>query len=247
MNIVLVGTGRMGAAVETAARARGHAIVATFDSKRRLLDANDPDALAGADVAIDFSVPEAALDHLHRYCLWGVDAVVGTTGWGDHTERVRGWVEEGGNAILAAPNFSLGIALMTRAVRSVLPFLDRLEEYDPCIHETHHTGKTDSPSGTALRLADVVLAGLSRKDRIETETVHGAIGAGALHVTSSRTGHVFGEHELSFDGPADRVTFRHEAKDRGAFAAGAVRAAEWLPGRRGLFSFDDMIEDWLRS
>jgi 4-hydroxy-tetrahydrodipicolinate reductase len=245
MKLALVGTGRMGRAVEAQALRRGHAVVASFDSKRRLLDAHDPAALAGADVAIDFSVPEVALDHLHRYCLWGVDAVVGTTGWGDEVDRVRGWVAEGGNAVLAAPNFSLGVAVLTRALATVLPLLDRLEEYDPSIHETHHAGKVDSPSGTALRLADVILAGLSRKNRIETETVHGTIDPGALHVTSARTGHVFGEHAVAFDGPADRLVLRHEAKDRGAFAAGAVRAAEWLPGRQGLFSFDEMVADWM--
>ena len=235
----------MGQAVAAEALRRGHDVVATFDSKRRLLDAHDPAALGGAEVAIDFSVPEVALDHLHRYCLWGVDAIVGTTGWTDQTERVRDWVAEGGNAVLAAPNFSLGVAVLTRALASVLPLFDRLEEYDPSIHETHHAGKLDSPSGTALRLGDTVIAGLARKARVETETVHGVIDTGALHVTSARTGHVFGEHTVTFDGPADRLVLRHEAKDRGAFAAGAIRAAEWLPGHNGLFSFDDMLRDWM--
>ena len=247
MNIALVGTGRMGQAVEAVARERGHAVVARFDTKNPLLDAHDPDVLNGADVAVDFSAPDVALDHLHRYGLWGVDAVVGTTGWADDVEKVRAWVEEGGNAILAAPNFSLGVAVLRRALAAALPLLDRLDEYDPSVHEAHHTGKLDSPSGTALRLADDVLAGLARKTRLETETVHGRIDAAALHVTATRTGHVFGEHTVAFDGPADRLILRHEAKDRRAFALGAVRAAEWLPGRAGFFSFDDMLDDWLRE
>ncbi|HLA64376.1 MAG TPA: 4-hydroxy-tetrahydrodipicolinate reductase [Rhodothermales bacterium] len=245
MKLALVGTGRMGQAVEAVARERGHEIVARFDHEHPLLDAHDPDVMNGAEVAVDFSVPDVALDQLHRYCLWGVDAVVGTTGWASEEAKVRDWVEEGGNAILAAPNFSLGVAVLRRALAAALPLLDRLDEYDPSVHEAHHTGKLDSPSGTALRLAEDVLAGLARKSRLEVETVHGAIAPDALHVTSVRTGHVFGEHTVSIDGPADRIILRHEAKDRRVFALGAVRAAEWLPGRAGFFSFDDMLDSWI--
>lgn len=243
MDIALVGTGRMGQAVEAVAAERGHDVVACFDSETPLLDARSPDALNGAVVCIDFSVPEAALDHLHRYAFWGVDAVMGTTGWADDADRVAEWVEEGQNAVLHAPNFSLGVALVERALRAMLPLLNQLDDYDALVHEVHHTGKVDSPSGTALRLAEVLLAGLSRKNRIEVETQHGVIDAEALHVTSTRAGHVFGEHMVGFDSAVDRITITHSAKDRRAFAVGAVRAAEWIPGRRGLFT----LEDWLRD
>jgi 4-hydroxy-tetrahydrodipicolinate reductase len=245
MKLALIGTGRMGAAVETVATDRGHSITARFDSGRPLLAARDPDELGGAEVVIDFSTPAVALDHIHRYCLWGVDAVIGTTGWGGEMDKVRGWVAEGGNAILAAANFSIGLAVLERAIAGVLPLMDRLEEYDVAVHETHHAKKVDSPSGTALRLADRLLAGLARKGRIEPEASHGVLDPAALHVTSSRVGHVMGEHVVTFDGPADRLTLIHEARDRRAFAAGAVRAAEWLPGRRGLFSFEDVLRDML--
>lgn len=245
LNVALVGTGRMGQEVEAVAIERGHMVTARFDASRPLLAETRPEALAGADVVVDFSAPDVALDHIHRYCLWGVDAVIGTTGWSDDAQRVRGWVQEGGNGLLVAANFSLGVALLARAMAAVMPLLDRLDEYDPSIHETHHARKVDSPSGTALRLADILLAGLSRKNRVQAEAVHGAIEPGALHVTSTRTGHVVGEHAVAFDGPADRIVFTHEARDRRAFAAGAVRAAEWLHGRAGLFTFDHMIDEWL--
>lgn len=245
LQIALVGTGRMGQAIEAAlARGGRHRVVARFDSANPLLAAPDPEALHGADVAIDFSAPDVALDHLHRYSLWGVDAVVGTTGWYDGLDRVRGWVEEGQNGVLYAPNFSLGVAVLVRALRGALPLLDRLAEYDPFVHEVHHTGKVDSPSGTALLLANEILAGLGRKERLETETQHGRIDPEALHVTSTRAGAVFGEHTVGFDSPVDQLTFRHVAKGREAFAAGAVRAAEWLHGRTGLFTLDDMLADW---
>lgn len=243
MNIALVGTGRMGQAVAAVAEERGHAVVARFDAEAPLLDARDDSALNGADVCVDFSVPDVALDHIHRYCFWGVDAVVGTTGWTDDLDKVRQWVEEGQNGMLWAPNFSLGLALVSRALAGMLPLLDRLDEYDVAVHEAHHTGKLDSPSGTALRLAEELLAGLARKTRIETETQHGAIDADALHVTSQRVGRVMGEHTVTLDSEVDRIEISHSAKSRRAFAVGAVRAAEWVAGRQGLFTLDDMIDD----
>ncbi len=233
----------MGRAVEAVAAERGHAVVARFDAEAPLLDARDDGALNGAEVCVDFSVPDVALDHIHRYAFWGADAVVGTTGWTEHLDRVRQWVEEGQGALLWAPNFSLGLALVERALRGMLPLLDRLGEYDVAVHEAHHAGKLDSPSGTALRLAEVLLGGLGRKTRAEMETQHGAIGADALHVTSARVGHVLGEHTVALDSPVDQIEVVHRAKSRRAFAVGAVRAAEWVRGRRGLFTLDDMIEE----
>ena len=244
LKIALVGTGRMGAAVEAVVTGSPHEIVARFDAAHPLADVRDPDAeLNGADLAIDFSTPDVALDHLHQYCVWGLDAVVGTTGWYDDLDKVAGWVEEGQNGLLWAPNFSLGVAVLVRAMRGALPLLDELTDYDAYVHEVHHTGKVDSPSGTALMLGDELLAGLGRKSRVETETQHGRIDADALHVSSTRAGHVFGEHTVGFDSAVDQLQFRHVAKGREAFAAGAVRAAGWVRGRTGLFTLDDMLED----
>ncbi|WP_420454441.1 4-hydroxy-tetrahydrodipicolinate reductase [Rubrivirga sp.] len=245
MRIALVGTGRMGQAVEAVAVERGHTISARFDAETPLLDARDASALGGADVVVDFSVPDVALDQIHRYAFWGVDAVVGTTGWTDDLPTVREWVEEGQSGLLWAPNFSLGLALVSRAVAGLLPLLDRLDEYDVAVHEAHHTGKVDSPSGTALRLAEELLAGLGRKTRIEPETQHGAIDPAALHVTSQRVGAVLGEHTVTLDSDVDQIRVVHTAKSRRAFALGAVRAAEWVAGRQGLFTLDDMLEEEL--
>jgi 4-hydroxy-tetrahydrodipicolinate reductase len=244
MNITLVGTGRMGSAVEALlAREGRHTVVERFNEQRPLLDVRDPSELGNPDAVIDFSAPDVALDHIHQYCFWGLDAVIGTTGWYGELDRVRGWVEEGQNGVLYAPNFSLGVALLVRAIRGLLPMLEQLSEYDPFVHEIHHTGKVDSPSGTAHLLANELLAGLSRKTRVEPETQHGRIDPNALHVTSTRAGSVFGEHTVGLDSPHDQITLRHVARDRQAFASGAVRAAEWLPGRKGLFTLDDMLAE----
>lgn len=235
----------MGQAVERIAGERGHEVVARFNSSSPLLQAAGPAELNGADVVIDFSRPELALGHIERYCQWGRPAVIGTTGWYDGMDAVRKQVGQSEAAILYAPNFSLGIAILVYALRSVTPLLDKLPEYDAFIHELHHARKLDSPSGTALMLADILVDGLARKTDVETETQHGRIRPEALHVTSTRVGSVVGQHTVGFDSPYDQVTLVHEARNRQGFAFGAVRAAEWLPGRKGLFTLDDVLNEWL--
>lgn len=247
MKIALVGTGQMGQAVERVGRQRGHEVAARFDAECPLTEAEGPEALSGADVAIDFTLPELALPHIERYCRWGLPAVVGTTGWYDGLDRVRRLVEREGAALLYAPNFSLGIALLVRALRAVTPLLEALPEYDPYVHEVHHVRKVDSPSGTALLLGGVLRDGLSRKARLETETQHGRIDPEALHVTAVRAGSVFGHHTVGLDSPYDHLAFTHDAKNREGFAFGAVKAAEWLQGRTGLFTLDDVLADWLEA
>lgn len=240
LRLVLVGAGRMGKTVEDILiREERHTIVARFDEAHPLEDAK----LEEADVVVDFSTPTAVLDNIHRYCFWGVNAVIGTTGWYDDLPKVGSWVEEGGNGLLYAPNFSLGVAALVRAVRGVLPLMNTLDEYDTFIHELHHKGKIDSPSGTALMLAETLLDGLDRKTELATETQHGQIAATDLHVTSSRAGSAFGEHSVVFDGPSDQLHFQHIARNREGFARGAIRAAEWLHGREGLFTLDDFLSD----
>ena len=231
----------MGKAVEALALDAGHDVVARFNTEHPLADAEDASALNGADVVIDFSLPALALSHIHQYCRWNQAAVVGTTGWYEGLDQVRAWVDESETGLLYAPNFSLGVALLVRALRGVAPLLERLPEFDVAVHEAHHTGKVDSPSGTALLLSRVLLDGLSRKTHLETETQHQRIDPHALHVTSSRRGSVFGEHTVYLDSPFDAIAFLHQAKNRKGFAFGALKAAEWLPGRRGLFTLDDLL------
>lgn len=234
----------MGQAVEALALERGHEVVARFNARHPLAGATDVAALHGAEVAIDFSLPTLALDHVKLYCRWNQAAVVGTTGWYEGLDRLRAWMAQSEAAVLYAPNFSLGVALVLRAVRALGPLLDRLPEYDVAVHEAHHTGKVDSPSGTALLLANALLDDLARKTRLETETQHQPLGPDALHVTSSRLGSVFGEHTVYLDSPFDQITLAHQAKNRQGFAFGALKAAEWLPGRKGLFTLDDLLLDF---
>jgi len=244
MKLALVGMGQMGHAVADLAAQRDHDVVATFDSSRPLLEASR-EALQNADVAIDFSLPDVALDHIRRYCTWQQPAVIGTTGWYDALDSVEAWVDAHGATLLYAANFSMGVALLQRAVAGVLPLLDQLSDYDAYLHEMHHRRKVDSPSGTAHMLAEMVVNGLQRKSHVETETQHNRIDPEALHVSSTRAGDVFGEHTVGLDSAFDHLAFTHRAKNRRGFAFGALRAAEWLPGRQGLFTLDDVLAGWL--
>ena len=241
MKLALVGTGRMGTAVEVVAEERGHAVAERFNSDNPLPD--DEDALSESDIAVDFSLPDLAVEHIERYARWKQPAVIGTTGWYDRLDEVRGCVEEHDASILYAPNFSIGVAILVRSLRAVTPLLNQLPDFDPFIHEVHHVNKIDSPSGTALMLGEILLDGLDRKARIEPEAQHSKIADDALHVSSTRGGGVIGKHTITMDSPFDEITFEHRAKNRQGFAFGAVRAAEWLRGRTGLFTLDDMLED----
>ena len=235
----------MGTAVgEMAAGSDEFEVADRYDIDRPLPE-EKPSSFQPDDVIIDFTLPDVVLSNIQKYCRWNQPAVIGTTGWYADLDQVRDWVAESETGVLYAPNFSLGVALMVRGLREVAPLIDQIPAYDAYVHEIHHTGKVDSPSGTALSLARELVDRISRKERVETETQHQRIEPSAVHVTSTRAGTIYGEHTVGFDGPYDQITVGHEAKNRRGFAAGAVRAAEWLEGRRGLFTLDDMLEDWL--
>ena len=181
--------------------------------------------LAEVDVAFEFTRPEAAVANIESCIAAGCPIVVGSSGWYDRIDEVRVRVEQKGGALLWSENFSPGYALM-RAVTGRLAALGAgLEGYDLHIVETHHTEKRDAPSGTADRL------------RLVAERASGQ----EVAVTSIRSGHVPGVHELLIDGPFDRVELRHDVRDRSVFADGALRAARWLVGRTGFFSIDDWV------
>lgn len=244
MKLALVGTGQMGHAVETLAPDRGHEIVARFNSERPFLEAEQT-SVGPVDLAVDFSLPSLALSHLRRYCEWQLPVVMGTTGWYDALDEVRSLVQEHDGSVLYAPNFSIGVAVVSQALDRVTELMDELDDYDAFVHEMHHTKKADSPSGTAQMLGEQIVAGLERKDHIEPEAQHQRIDPTAVHVSSARAGTVFGEHTIGFDSPFDRISLRHRAKNRRGFAVGALRAAEWLRGRTGLYTLDDVLNNWL--
>jgi 4-hydroxy-tetrahydrodipicolinate reductase len=239
MKLALIGHGRMGRAVEEFALAAGHEVVARL----RRDDVLDTSSLRGADVAVEFSVPQAAADNLVALARAGVDAVCGTTGWYDRLPRVAEAVESAGTGLVHAPNFSLGVALFARLAGEAARRVDALEEYDVFLHEAHHRHKLDHPSGTARALADEVLRAMTRKHRWQEGPPQAAPDEDTLWVSVTRAGEIPGTHVLGLEGPEDRIELRHEARGRGGFARGALEAARWIHGRVGVFTLEDFLSD----
>lgn len=241
MKIAIVGPGRMGREVESLAEERGHQVVVRLDRDEPIT----PESLWGAEVAVEFTNPDAAPERLVELARAGVPAVSGTTGWYRRLPEVREAVEAAGSALVYAPNFSLGIALFLRWVREVARDLDAMPDYDVALHEVHHAGKKDHPSGTARLLAEAILAETTRKRGWASAPPEGAPDLETLWVSSARVGHVPGTHEVIVDGPDDQIVLRHEARSRRGFARGALLAAEWIQGRKGVFTLDDLLDDRL--
>ncbi len=241
LRLVLCGLGRMGSVVERVARAEGHAIAAKLGENA----AEWPERV-DADAVIDFSAPEALFPLLDWAGRNRINLVVGTTGWYDRLDEVRERVQAADIGFLYSPNFSLGMQLFFRLAGVAAGLFGRLPDYDCAIHEMHHRGKADSPSGSAQHLAKILLDRTSKK-QVLADRAQGRIEPEALHVTSTRVGAVPGTHVVLFDSDADSVELVHRARGRQGFARGALRAAEWLQGKRGFFTVDDMLEDMLNG
>lgn len=237
MKIAIVGYGRMGKEIDRIAQERNHEVVARIDVGDKITG----DALHGAECCIEFSGPESAVANIHRIASLKRNIVVGATGWYDRLDEVTSVAKSSDIGILYAPNFSIGVNLFFRIVREAAHLLNGYEEYDAAIHEIHHKNKADSPSGTALMLGSIILDELKRKKKILSTAPQGAIQPDQLHISSSRTGSFPGIHEVVFDSPLDTIELRHTMKNRAALAFGAVLAAEWLAGRKGVFTFNDVL------
>lgn len=231
MKIALIGTGQMGSMVESLARARGHEITAAVDETSGALSASAlANKIDGCDVAIDFSVAEAVRRNSAACMAAGIALVEGTTGWADHLEEIRAVVERYGGAFVYGANFSIGVNLFYRIVDHASELFARFSDYEVFIEEQHHSRKRDAPSGTALKLKELVEKSIDRE----------------FSVTSTRAGNIPGTHRVGFDGAADQILLTHTARSREGFAAGALFAAEWIVERKGFFEFSEVIEEILR-
>lgn len=237
--IAIVGYGAMGRTVERLAPQSGVYVGA-------ICDVDNPfSAMTAAtvDVAIDFTLPHVVPDVVRVACDSGTNLVIGTTGWYDKLDDVRRMAAEAGIGIVYGTNFSVGVQMFFRLLRLAAQLADTRPEYDAMLHEWHHARKNDSPSGTALTAASIVMQELARKTSINSETVHDRIDPSALHVTSTRGGEVVGKHVLTLDSVFDRIEVIHDAKNRDGFALGALQAARWLHGKTGVHDFADIIDD----
>jgi 4-hydroxy-tetrahydrodipicolinate reductase len=232
MKIALIGFGAMGQLVADQARKAGDEIGTTFTSKSGNADAKQlAQALRGHDVAIDFSVGGIVLRNVEAAALAGVPLVEGTTGWKQYEAEAKRIVVEHDGALVYGPNFSTGVHLFYRVVKHAAALFAKIDDYAPFIHETHHSRKRDAPSGTALRIRDL----MSEHFDLDIPT------------SSTRAGFVPGTHQVGFDSEADQILLNHVARSRAGFAAGALLAAHWISGRKGVYEFGEIIDEILTT
>jgi 4-hydroxy-tetrahydrodipicolinate reductase len=234
MKIAIIGFGKMGREIDSIAREQGELIAGVFDIDNPIR----PEMLAGADMCIEFSAPDAVLSNIRTAIEAKCDIVVGTTGWAAHLPEIRNAVKDSG--LLYSSNFSVGMNIFFRIVKRAAELMNKADGYDPYVHEIHHRQKVDSPSGSALTLAGILVNGLDRKNEILEKPPDGKIAPEMLHVSSTRAGTVSGTHTVGFDSEADLIELRHVAKNRRGFALGALTAARWLRGRKGVYTMDDV-------
>ncbi len=227
MRIAIIGYGQMGKMVELAAKKKGYEVVCCIDPKCEIKSVH-ADAISLADVCIDFSKPDCLLDNVRNAAECGKNIVVGTTGWHEHLDEVKAVVLKSKIGFLHSPNFSLGINLFLKIVAEAARLMRFHDEYDVGGIECHHKLKVDAPSGTAKAIAHTLVQNLKRPDLKE------------LTFTSLRCGTIPGTHQVIFDSPSDMITLTHEARDRKSFAEGALIAAEWLAGKTGFYTIDDL-------
>ncbi len=238
MKIAIIGYGKMGHAIERFARERGHQIVAIID--RDNLADFDSDTFRSADVAIEFTSPASAVDNITRCLNSGVKVVSGTTGWRDRAAEVEEFCRAKGGTLLWSSNYSVGVNIFFALNSYLASIMSHFDQYTPSIREIHHIHKLDHPSGTAITLANEVIAQYPALTRW-AETPED----GALLIEHEREGEVPGTHIVSYDSPIDTITIEHRAKSRDGFALGAVMAAEWVATRRGVLDLADMYRDML--
>ena len=244
MKIALLGYGKMGRIIEQFAVDRGHEIVLKIDENN--LAEKTTENLKEADVAIDFSVPQTAIPNIELCFEAGVPLVMGTTGWYEQLEDVKKKCIDGNNSFLYASNFSVGVNVFFFVNKVLAKIMNRYPQYEVQVEEIHHTQKLDSPSGTAITIAEGIMEGVESKK----EWVNELVGEGdeviaradQLLIESHRIEDVPGTHTVIYSSEVDDIEFKHTAHNRAGFALGAVLAAEWLNGKKGFYTAKDMFD-----
>ncbi len=244
MRIAILGYGKMGRIIEQFATERGHEIVlkVNVDNTEDLTLVN----LKKADVAIDFSTPDAALSNIELCFDAGVPVVVGTTGWYGHLQTVKNKCVEGNNTLLYASNFSIGVNVFFFVNKVLAKIMNRYPQYEVQVEEIHHTQKLDSPSGTAMTISEGILSELDRKNEWVNELIGSVeefiVKPDQLLIESHRIEDVPGTHTVIYSSEVDDIEFKHKAHNRAGFALGAVLAAEWLENKTGFYTITDMFD-----
>jgi len=241
MKIALIGYGNMGQELERLLKDYpGHSIVSI--SYKRMSDKLDKAGIKKADVVIDFTSPEIVVENIKDVLTLGKKIVVGTTGWYDNLDKVKMLVEKNGGGLIFAKNFSIGANIFFKIVSYSSELFNKYEGYDVYGLEIHHSGKKDSPSGTAKKIADLIIKASKNKKTAQFEKLDRQIRNDELHFASLRGGNNAGFHEVIFDSIADEVKLSHQAHNRRGFAQGALLAAEFIISKKGVWAFEDLFE-----
>lgn len=237
MKIIISGYGKMGREIEKVALARGHQILAKLDRPEDWTAQKN--LISQADMVLDFSTPDSALNNI-RICFdHNLSVVVGTTGWQANTGLVKKWCTDENQAIFVASNFSIGVNILYYLTEQLSKIMNQLDDYEIYIEEIHHKHKLDAPSGTAIRLAEIILSDVARKKQWVNRPQS---NPEELQILSFREGEIPGIHKISYESDSDKLTIKHIAKGRKGFAVGAVLAAEWLAGKKGFFEMKDLMQ-----
>lgn len=229
MRVAIIGYGKMGHEIEKVLVERGHTVALTIDVNNRA-EMMTPERFEGVDVAIEFTSPATAYDNIADCLRMGVPVLSGSTGWMERKAEIDTLCRELGGAFFYSSNYSLGVNVLFRLNRWLAKVMANLPQYSPKIEETHHIHKLDAPSGTAATLAEEM--------RVASE---GRVNVAKDDIISYREGEVPGIHTITYDSEEDVLSVSHSAKSRRGLALGAVLAAEWLVGRKGVFSMDDFL------
>ena len=248
MHIALIGYGKMGRTVHALAKQNGIEITAIIDPVAVEATAKEISAMAlkNADVCIDFTQSSVLVENVKKIAALKKNIVVGTTGWYDKAEEVKKIVEQAKIGLIFATNFSIGVNLFYRIVKNAARLFNNFSEYDAFVLELHHNKKKDSPSGTAKSIGEIILQEMKRKNKMVFDKLDRQIEANELHVASVRAGSIPGTHTVGFDSNADTIELKHEARSRDGFAAGALLAADWINGKKGFFSIEDLMSQIIK-
>lgn len=232
MEIALIGYGAMGKIIAHLAENKNHKIAVIVDETAANFSAERlAEKLKIADVAIDFTVAEAVERNVEACLLANIPLVEGTTGWNAKREKIEKMVKDANGAFVFGANFSVGVNLFYRIADFASELFSKFTDYEAFIEERHHSRKKDAPSGTALKLKDIIAKHIEKK----------------FSVAATRAGNIPGTHIVGFDGIADTIELTHRARSREGFASGAILAAEWIKGKNGFYEFTDVMNEILKT
>lgn len=236
IKLAIVGYGKMGRIIESLIDKDSFELIGKYDIDNRVQDC----MTALPDVAIEFSTPSAMLENVEFLASKKINIVCGTTGWNDKIDKVKEIVSKNDIGFIYASNFSLGVNIFFQLIKEAAKLIDKYENYDAAIQEIHHNQKLDRPSGTALKIGEILLENIKRKKMLN-KTGNGKINPEQIDINSLRIGSVFGNHKVIFESLSDTITMEHNAKSRRGFAEGALLAAKYIHNKKGFYKFEDIF------